>query len=80
MDQLVKYVYLVLTKNGFLTFLGLINFVVLELKTTWVYQYGIGIVGILILDSCVGILGIFIGELTVSLLLCYGLSVKDHGF
>ena len=54
MDWLVKYVYLTLINNEFPTFPSLINSMVWELKTAWVYRY----FGLLVLDNCVGILGI----------------------
>ena len=58
MDRLVKYVYLTLKKNEFPTFLGLISFVVWELKNyrgilvlLVLYSY-VGIIGILLVDNC----------------------------
>ena len=57
-DRLVKYVYLTLTKDEFPTFPSLINSVLWGVKncmgTSVQYRY----FGILVLDSCVGILDI----------------------
>ena len=56
MDPLVKCVYLVLTKNGFSIFVGLISFCGLGVEKLHVYINMDWYFGILVLDNCMRIL------------------------
>ena len=91
-DWLVKCAYLVLTKNGFPTILGLVSFVVWGMKVVNLGYFRILVLyncmriliryqyfGILALVSCVGNFSWY-RWIDRNLLLCFGSNLKDRGY